>query len=456
MSVHVDSVIPAETYWSHVADAASMKMYQSGGTNGDIPLISAETVLENASLLGIRSFVRDFPEKIFPLVYQLRPEFQELFIEYYVLGKDHMFLTRVHGQGQTHIWYNLRVIEQAIGALLILGPEPDVETIRRILLDHNLEDAAYTKTNADGVEETKNYGSLASMIALYAKSQSYARVAKSVGATAPIIRKIFGTAPPYSLKPHRKGVLEILLTSKDVKAAAVGSYLHSLTHRASLKGAGLSKKCITRMKRINKRFVAPPAEESPLINFGNIAALKNTPWYMFEIDSDHLTDKVIPMLHGADKDQKVANVFGTKPGQVFAPLSKTGELQYGYVFARSTSHRVLRSFGKIKGLADASATYTDEGLLKNVMTVPNDDIQKLICEQVLPEREVVKVGSFVQIKTGEASQYCGEVSEIKDNGELKIEIRFQSGRKFVISADPTAVKLLKVPAPNRAFWGERF
>lgn len=427
MEVREDGNTPVATYWSHVSDAASMEVYKRQGSEepeDDVSLLSAETVLENASLLGIRSYVREFPEKIFPLIYKLREEFQELFIEYYVLGKGQVFLASVHGQIQTRIWQNLRIIEQAIGSLIILGAEPSANVLRPIL-------------TAAGLEETE-FGSLTAMILLYAKSQSYALVAKAVNAPVPAIRKIFRPA------------IAQLLAAKDVKSAAVGSYLRSLTHQASLTGKGLSKKCIERTKRINKHFTAPPAQNSPLINFNNPALLKDTPWCMFEINSDHLMDHILPAFYTTGK-----RIFGKKPAQIFAPLTKSGDLQYGYIFARTNPPSGTKPITKIPGISEMAAIYDDEGLLKSVVTVPDADVQKLIAQQLIPAPDSVKVGDFVQIKTGPAARYCGEITSVHENGDWRIEVSFPTGRHFTVSADPTAIKLLKVPAERRKFWGEK-
>lgn len=420
-----DGGVSVESYWSHVSDAASMEAYKRNDVESDTPLLSAETLVENTNLLSIGAFVRDFPEKVFPLIYRLRPEFQELFVEYYVLGKGQAFLSSIHGQNQPHICVALQIIEKAIGALIILGQEPDAEIIRPALVRNNLEDT--------------EYGSLTSMIVTYASTQSYSAVAKTVNAPVSAIRKIFRPA------------IEKLLKAKDIKSISVGSYLHSFTHEASLKGSGLSKNCTSRAKKIHKHFIAPPAQESPLMNFGNIALLKDTPWCMFEIDSDHLIDHVLPALY-----ESGTRIFTKKAGQIFAPLTKAGQLQYGYIFARSASLHTTRALSKTKGLTEASATYDDEGLLKRVITVPHSDVQSLIEQQQLPAPEVVKIGDFVQIKTGEASKYCGIVTEIRKSGDAKIKIYFKSGRRFTVIADATAMKVLKVPAERRAFWGERF
>ena len=181
------------------------------------------------------------------------------------------------------------------------------------------------------------------MIIAYAKTQSYAEVAAMVHAPVPAIRKIFRPA------------IAQLSASKDLRTAAVGSYLHNLTHQASLTGAGLSKRCKARTRRVKAlRFQAPPTENSPLVSFGRVESLGNTPWYLLEISSEHRMTQLSPVLRAQGK-----KLFGKKPGQIFAPLNADGELEFGYLFARSTrrfalwrekTHSHSRHRGNVDGL----------------------------------------------------------------------------------------------------------
>lgn len=417
-----ESTSGTTTYWSHVADAASVEAYRRDEAN---PLLSAEALPENSSLMDFKSFARDYPEKLFPLLYKLRTEFQELFIEYYLLEKSQSFLAKAHGQIQTRIWQNLRIIEQAVGSLIVLGTEPNTSILQPILIE---TDVNFTE-----------YGHLSGMIALYAKTQSYAAVAKEYGAPIPAIRRIFRPA------------IDSLLTSKNLKAVAVGAYLRSLTHLASLTGGGLSKRCIARVRRLkNLRFDAPPSDESPLMSFGAIASLHETPWGMFEISSEHRMTQIFPLLKKYGK-----RLFNKKAAQIFAPVDGDGELELGYILARSTSPALTRGLIRVRGISEMAANYTNEGAFLNAVTVPNIDVQKMIASRPMPGHTNTRVGDFVEILTGEASRYYGTVIQSKDTDKI-IEVSFPSGRRFIVTADSSALRVLPdIPIERRAFWGEK-
>lgn len=407
------------TYWSRVSDSASVAAYRRDESN---PLLSAEALPENSSLIDFKSFAKEFPDRLFPLLYNMRPEFQELFVEYYILEKSQSFLADVHGQIQTRIWQNLRIIEQALGALIVLGPAPSREEMFSIL----------GKAKMDYTE----YGSLANLISLYAKTQNYAAVAKAVDAPAPAIRKIF------------RPTIEKLLACRDLKAVAVGCYLRSLTHQASLTGAGLSKRCRARTRRVkNLRFNAPPLDESPLLSFGRIQSLGDTPWNMFEISSEHRMSVIFPVLrkHG-DK------LFGTKAGQIFAPMDAEGELEFGYIMARSSKPSLTRSLTRVRGISEMAAIYDNDGNVESAVTVPNADVQKLIDSRDVQHATKIKPGDFVEILTGDAARYCGTVMNV--TGGVIVEVNFPSGRKFTVRTDVTAVKpVAHAVSIRRAFWG---
>ena len=409
------------SYMGTSADNASLAAYRR---NEHPSLLSVESLPENSSIIDFHTFAQDHPEKLFPLLASLRPEFQELFIEYYVLGKSQSFLAKVHGQIQTRIWQNLRIIEAAIGALIVLGPTPTRAKMFTILGRVGLD---YTE-----------HGSLANLISLYSKDQNYAATAKAVGAPVPAIRKIFRPA------------IEQLLRSRDLEAVAVGCYLRSLTHQASLTGKGLSKRCKARNARVRLlRYVAPPADDSTLLEFGVVDTLKDAPWNMFEISSDHRMAVIFPALRKQEKE-----IFGKKGGQVFAPLDENGELEFGYILARSLYPRITRRLPHVLGISEMSGSYNSEDVLMKAVTVPNADVQKLIKERSNPKIERIEVGDFVEVLTGEAEAYCGTVTGRKDES-LIVEVTFPSKRQFIIRADVTAVKQIakRLPEESCAFWG---
>ena len=413
-----------DAYYSYMgtsADNASLAAYRR---KEKLERISAETLPENTSIIDFRTFAQDHPDKLFPLLYKLRPEFQELFVEYYVLRKSQSFLAEVHGQIQTRIWQNLRVIEQALGALIVLGNQPTREKMFGIL-------------GKAGMDYTE-HGSLANLISLYAKTQNYAAVAEAVGAPVPAIRKIF------------RPTIERLLANRDLETVAVGCYLRSLTHQASLKQGGFSKRYQARIQRVSSHtFSAPPADNLPLLEFGHTDTLGSTPWNMFEISSEQRMNVILPVLRAQG-----LKIFGKKAGQIFAPLDANGELEFGYILARSTKPSITRSLTHVRGISEMAAIYKDDTSMGKAVTVPDADIQKLIESHGIQMITKVHVGDFVEILTGKASRYCGTVKRIKGT-KMRVQVDFPTGRQFIIRADVTAVKPIakRLPEESCAFWG---
>lgn len=411
-------------YHPSTREAASMASYDRAGEGGE--LISAEALPEHSSLIDFRSFAEEYPEKLFPLLFKLRMEFQELLIEYYLLEKAQSFLAQVHGQIQTRIWQNLRVIEQAVGALIVLGTEPSRETLLPILV-------------GKGIDKTP-YGSLTDMILLYAQSQSYVVVAKSVMAPVPSIRKIFRPA------------MDILIASKNLREAAVGCYLRNLMHHASLRGSGLSRSYLSRIRRVKHRvFIAPPTDNSPLLSFGRVESLDGAPWCMFETSSEHRITQIMPVLraHGT-------KMFKKKPAQIFAPIDADGNLAMGYIFARTASLTLTRSLTHVRGISAMSAVFDDQGSFVRPVTISNEEVQAMMKSRAVETPVEVKPGDFVEILTGETARYCGSVADVLEDSTVVVTVDFPTGRQFTVKADPTAVNLLqRVPQDRRAFWGIR-
>ena len=409
------------SYMGTSVDNASVAAYRRNESQGRL---SAETLPENSSIIDYATFAKDHPDKLFPLLEKLRPEFRELFIEYYVLGKSQSFLAETHGFIQTRAWQNLRIIEQALGALIVLGNQPSREKIFGIL-------------GKAGMDYTE-HGSLANLISLYAKTQNYAAVAEAVGAPVPAIRKIF------------RPTIERLLSHRDLETGAIGCYLRSLTHQASLKQGGLSKRYRARIQRVNSQtFSAPPADNLPLLEFGHTDTLGSTPWNMFEISSEQRMSVILPVLRAQGP-----KIFGKKAGQIFAPLDENGELELCYIFARSTKPSLTRSLTHVRGISEMAASYRDDTSLGKASTVPDEEMQKLIESHEVRKTAKVHVGDFVEVLTGKASHYCGTVKRIKGT-KMRVQVDFPTGRQFIIRADVTAVKPIakRLPEESCAFWG---
>lgn len=418
----------ASSFLDYVANAASFEAFRRNGPDSEVEsLLSAESRPENASLGSFSAFAQDHPDKLFPLLQELRPEFQEIFLEYYILRKPQAFIAQTHGFIQTRCWQALRIIEQAVGALILLGFAPTEDTLREIL----------TKAK----QETTPYGSLAAMVHLYASSKSYAVVAKTFGAPVPAIRKIFRPA------------ITALLADKNVKAVAVGAYLHNLTYRAALTKAGLSKSYQARMNRIKtRRFVAPPFENSALLSFGAATSLAETPWCMLELSAEATMSEIYPSFREHAKRR-----FGKHPVQIFAPVDANGDLTFGYFFARSDAVSIVRTITKLRGVSHISSagSKTDASgadFFGHAVTVPHEDMQKMLAEYKAPMTNGLKLDDFVEILTGPASGYWGTVTCVHQH-TITVQVQFPSERQFIVSAGKSAVKLADVPVNQRAFWG---
>ena len=411
-------------------DRASLDAYRR---EEETPLeeTSLEAIQNSESAIDFRTFLEDYPERLLSLLDQLRPEFVELFMETYALGKDQYFLGDTHGFVQTRTWQALRIIEKAIGALLVLGPEPSASDMQGVLVAANLDQTAF--------------GSLAELIACYAATHDYVAVAEYVGAPAPAIRKIFRPA------------IKVLSASHNLRVAAIGAYLHSLTHQTSLKQPGLSKRALKRLKRVGThRFVAPALDESPLLNFGNVEKLEDTSWCMFEAswEGEH---NWLPLRTAVLRQAK--KIFGKKPAQVFMPADVEGKLLYGYVFARGLGS--VRGLLRVQGISSISTQYHETDDSSNVevpdaraVQIPNADLQKMIAQYKRPKVERIRKNDFVRILTGEASRYCGTVVSVKKNTAI-VRVSFPTLRRFIVRADISSLKKLEAKLEEQNFWGVR-
>jgi len=405
------------SYLDHVSNAASVSAFRE---DTDVEsLMSAETVTENESLIDFATFARENPKRLMQLLSGLRIEFRELFIEYYILGKSQSFLAKTHAMIQTRIWQTLRIIEQAIGARIVLGNTITTKTLQPIL-------------QSAGLDATP-YGSLAVMIQMYARNQSYSWVADRVGAPTPAIRKLFRPA------------IKTLLASKDLKQAAVGCYLRAVTHQASLTSNGLSERCLARLKYIREmHFDAPSLNDSALISYGAVEKLQNVPWNMFEVSSDHRVLKILPTI-----SKSVKQLFGKQPGQVFAPVDQNGDLKLGYILARTVGPISARRLTTIRGVSEMSARYDGDGVLTSVVEVPATEVLPLIAAHSTQNaRNNLRIGEYVCVLSGEAKGYCGV---LKQGGVVQIE--FPSQRRFIVYAENGSLRRIGGRAARNNFWG---
>lgn len=415
---------PEHFYWEDATEHASEEVWAREQKRADgeddrdtESLISAETALDNTAVTNFRVYSRDYPEKIFSLIEKLRPEFQELFIEYYILDKPQNFLAQTHGEIQTRVWQQLRIIEQTICAMIVLPDFP--RGVSDIL-------------SAAGLEQTE-FGDLSYAIRLYHDTRNYVDVAKILHVPVPAIRKVF------------RPMIAKMLESDDLAVTAVGAHLRNLTYQVSLSDSGLSKSSASRLRRVRKlKFDAPARETSPLFEHGNTESLNDLPWNMLELSSDAQLPRVMDVIR-----RDVRRYFGKQPVQVFAPTSADGTLALGYLLVRSAHQKGIVRLMKIRGISDVAALFGDDDRIVKMIEVPAADIAPRIAGLNAKESEP-RVGSFVRIITGEAKNYCGTVVS-----QGHVQVCLPTGRTFEVSINPGSTEVLNIPKEKRAFWGEK-
>jgi hypothetical protein len=208
--------------------------------------------------------------------------------------------------------------------------------------------------------------------------------------------------------------------------------------------AGFGKRHQARALRMKHlRFEAPALEHDPLISFGRVETLGDTPWMLFEVSMTNL-DACFPVLQ-----QQFKRICSRKSGQIFAPTNKAGELTFGYFFARSSSPTITRSIARVRGVTEFAATYSDAGNFRKVVTVPEADVAKMIDDCAGQKRQRPQVDDFVQVLSGPAKGYCGTIT-----ARNVATITFLTGRTFTVNLGAGAAKILSVPKSRRAFFGE--
>jgi hypothetical protein len=176
--------------------------------------VSLETQAEMGEL-DVLSYIEDnFPEFMRTLRY-LPSEDQELLLSYYLLAKTQTTLAVLYRTTQTLISTRIRMAMQRIGTYMLLGP-PTVELMRGILTETGLENLLSTP--------------LSGIVALYAETRSFQRVAELAGLHRPDIRRVMSQAARQlneSTIAHHK---------------ALGAYIAGLIDKASATGQGFSKR----------------------------------------------------------------------------------------------------------------------------------------------------------------------------------------------------------------------
>jgi len=136
----------------------------------------------------------------------------------------------------------------------------------------------------------------------------------------------------------------------------------------------------------------------------------------------------------ASKDLKATAVGAYLRNQIYqASLQRTG--------LNDESRQRLRSIREMR--FDA-----------RIVSVPTDDWSDEAVERRLAQRQTTKLnaGDFVRILFGELESYHGVVTAI-GKSVTTVRVEFPTGRKFIVCADPEALRIVKCPKSRQAFWG---
>ena len=128
------------------------------------------------------------------------------------------------------------------------------------------------------------------------------------------------------------------------------------------------------------------------------------------IESDDSTREMEFFQASATLESPFHWVAGTVGYRLFAPLNPEGELEFGYIFARSASPAIVRKLTHIRGIGEMSTICDGDGNFKQAVTVPNAEVQALIAKHKPPKIARARVGEFVEILSGEAKGYCGTIT----------------------------------------------
>jgi hypothetical protein len=209
-------------------------------------MLSEEQALEGATTLSLEtqidmaeSDVLSYIENDFPgfvkILRHLSKEDQELLLGYYVISKTQTSLAPIHGLTQTICSAHIRAAMRKMGTYIIFGP-PTPEIMAPIFIEAELE-GLLKKTDGTVVP-------LSEVVALYAKTRSYQRVAEVLGLRRPEVRRVMRSAQ------------KVLAARSGIKAKAISAYLLDLIDKSSASGKGPSQRKLAKQGDL---YVRTPA-----------------------------------------------------------------------------------------------------------------------------------------------------------------------------------------------------
>jgi hypothetical protein len=173
-----------------------------------------------------------------------------------------------------------------------------------------------------------------------------------------------------------------------------------------------------------------------ILTYKDVSSLQGRAWHIVELRNPRMIEPTLRRLGRA-----LPSIFCGDPVEIFVPVVKRDldlfELSTEvYVFARSTSFSALFRLKSVTGIAGL-VTANDSGRASEVLTWPDEDVQKLIAtaEQDFQRRAAgIETGSFVRILNGQMRDLCGVV-EIRDDGRVVVRISAWSNRRERSSPD---------------------
>jgi hypothetical protein len=178
-------------------------------------LVSVETCPE-FGLTTFYSFIEEHFDLFLITLRLLTPEDQELLINYFILGKTQMWLSKLNQCTQTGVSTLIRRATKVFGCMVLFGGRPTEEILARVF-------------TAAGVENRFNVA-LSTMVMYYVETQSFKVVAKKFRLKRELVRKTMGKISVQ------------LEQSTDREQCAIGSWFVSILDKHSAEGVGLTKR----------------------------------------------------------------------------------------------------------------------------------------------------------------------------------------------------------------------
>lgn len=121
-----------------------------------------------------------------PVLRLLNKEQQEVMLSYYLLGKNQMVLGKLFSSTQTVMSFRLRMFVKLMGAYMMWGGPPDVETMERILIKA-------------GCERKLKRIALSEVVALFVRCRNFIQIAAAYHLHPPDVRRAMSQAANYLL-----------------------------------------------------------------------------------------------------------------------------------------------------------------------------------------------------------------------------------------------------------------